>query len=177
VPAKSIQTPQELLVLHTIVRSGADGSKSLLGYANNEYLGPYSATARGNWALQRLHLQMLVDTQAWEQLLGACETLLTNAQPERKDEEGYDPRGSDWLVWECFVRAVMEMGTTRHVDCIDGIFILIVNLARRTVLLLREKLICLGKLVEVLTKGMFTSELWNMTLITLGTLMRFMPMA
>lgn len=116
---------------------------------------------------------MLVDTQAWEELFAACEILLTNAQPKRKDEEGYDARGADWLVWECFIRAVRELGTKRFVISKISLSYLTTHSVRQIVSQLKEKITWVDKVGEVLTKGTSTSELWNTASRILSELLRF----
>jgi N-terminal acetyltransferase B complex non-catalytic subunit len=107
-PLRSIQTPQELLLLHRIA-SILGKPEQQLEYLRDPNLGPESVVAKGEWQLWRIKLGLLKDVQEWKELFDITGALLKRART--KDEAGQlsEASFSDWIVWDAFVRSATEL--------------------------------------------------------------------
>ncbi|KAL3417865.1 hypothetical protein PVAG01_10875 [Phlyctema vagabunda] len=103
-PVRSIQTPQEAILLHTIIANSTSVSDDRrLDYFSNEYAGPESKIAKGSWKLWLDKLQLIKTTGKWEDLYALSSRLLPMA---RKNSSGNveDSRMGDWQVWDVFLK-------------------------------------------------------------------------
>ncbi|TVY14865.1 N-terminal acetyltransferase B complex subunit arm1 [Lachnellula arida] len=116
-PSRSIQTPQELLLLHRITEA-LGKPEQRLEYLNDPTLGPESAVAKGEWQLWRFKLNLLENAAAWQELFETTKSLLKRART--KDESGQlsESGMSDWIVWEAFIRSAVELRNHEPKDAV-----------------------------------------------------------
>jgi hypothetical protein len=74
----------------------------------DQFLGPESRTAKGEWQLWRLKLELLKKCQSSEESFQVAAGLLKRART--KNEAGIlaESRFSDWMVWELYLDAVSQ---------------------------------------------------------------------
>ncbi|TVY35438.1 N-alpha-acetyltransferase 25,NatB auxiliary subunit [Lachnellula occidentalis] len=116
-PIRSIQTPQELLLLHRITEA-LGKPEQRLEYLNDPTLGPESAVAKGEWQLWRFKLKLLENAAKWQELFETTKSLLKRART--KDESGQlsESGMSDWIVWEAFIRSAVELRNHEPQDAV-----------------------------------------------------------
>lgn len=107
---KSIQTPQELLLLHRILSTQGKLTESLDVF-RDPHLGPTSKVSKGEWVFHIKHLQLLEVCGEWKELLTKSLQLLSASRVEGDDGNFPCSRGSDWVVWKALIRAVLELQT------------------------------------------------------------------
>jgi len=105
---RSIQTPQELLLLHRITEA-LGKPEQRLGYLNDATLGPESAAAKGEWQLWRFKLQLTESTKKWQELFDTSKALLRRARTADESGQLSEAGMSDWIVWEAFIRSAVEL--------------------------------------------------------------------
>lgn len=107
-PVRSIQTPQELLLLQRIASSHGK-VEDRLNYLKDPALGPESPVAKGDWELWRDKLQLMEAAKQWQELFDTSSTLLKRARI--KDESGQiiEARMADWIVWESYVHSAAAL--------------------------------------------------------------------
>lgn len=105
---KSIQTPQELLLLHRILSTQGKLNESLEVF-KNPYLGSGSKISKGEWVFHIKHLQHLELSGEWKELLAKSLNLLSASRAEDNDRDVSYSRGSDWVVWKALIRAALEL--------------------------------------------------------------------
>ncbi|TVY80385.1 N-terminal acetyltransferase B complex subunit arm1 [Lachnellula suecica] len=116
-PIRSIQTPQELLLLQRITEA-LGKPEQRLEYLNDATLGPESATAKGEWQLWRFKLNLIEAAQKWQELFDTTKALLKRART--KDESGQlaESGMSDWIIWEAFIRSAVELQGPEYKDAV-----------------------------------------------------------
>lgn len=107
-PVRSIQTPQELLLLHRITDT-LGTTDQRMEYFKDPLLGPESSTAKGEWQLWRYKLQILEATSQWQELYDICSALLKRARTQDATGHMAESRMSDWLVWQTYIRAAIAL--------------------------------------------------------------------
>ncbi|TQS36684.1 hypothetical protein Golomagni_02856 [Golovinomyces magnicellulatus] len=110
-PAKSIQTPQEILLLHRILSLSETPEKSI-EYLEDPHLGPESPAAKGNWEIWRLSLKWLSRSKKWPQLFETSMSLLKRARTRDKTGKFPEAQFCDWIVWSSLLLSVVE--TNEH---------------------------------------------------------------
>jgi N-terminal acetyltransferase B complex non-catalytic subunit len=80
-----------------------------LEFLQDPHLGPESAVAKGEWQLWRFKLKLMEAAKQWQELFDITNALLERART--KDESGQikEPRMSDWIVWDAFIRSAVEL--------------------------------------------------------------------
>ncbi|RKF76353.1 N-terminal acetyltransferase B complex subunit arm1 [Golovinomyces cichoracearum] len=106
-PAKSIQTPQEILLLHRILQLSETPEKSI-EYLEDPYLGPESLAAKGNWELWRLRLKWLSRSKKWSLLFETSMSLLKRARTKDTTGNFSEAQYCDWIVWSSLLLSVVE---------------------------------------------------------------------
>lgn len=109
-PPRSVQTPQELYLLHRLV-SEKGGKEENLHYYQNPLLGADSKVAKGSWDMRRREILIMRDLEDWKTLFETCHKLLSDAVPVNSNS-----RGSDWTIWESYVHAASRLGTSESVS-------------------------------------------------------------
>lgn len=104
IPAKAIQTPQEIhLLLSIVIECAANreaGLKEALEILESNNLGVNSKLAEGDWwGLVRRKLEVLEELKEWEKVREECKKLLAGSI-EGVDKGGNTGKGDDWRVWE-----------------------------------------------------------------------------
>ncbi|KAE9381361.1 hypothetical protein N431DRAFT_424923 [Stipitochalara longipes BDJ] len=118
-PIRSIQTPQELLLLDRI--TAAYGKSELrLEYLQSSQLGPESIVAKGEWQLWRTKLQLMEAAQQWQELFDTAAALLKRARTKDDSSQLSESQLSDWIVWEAFIRSVVELGGSQHTSKVQA---------------------------------------------------------
>jgi len=107
-PARSIQTPQEILLLHRITRTYGR-SELLQEYLEDANLGPESTVAKGEWDLWRLRLRLLEKSQKWQELFEITSTLLRRSRTKNTSLQLSESKLGDWIVWEGFLHSAIEL--------------------------------------------------------------------
>jgi N-terminal acetyltransferase B complex non-catalytic subunit len=107
---KSIQTPQELLLLHRILSTQGRLTESLDAF-KDPHLGPTSKVSKGEWVFHIKYLQLLELCGEWKELLAKSFQLLSASRIEDGDGNFPYSRGSDWVVWKALMQAVLELQT------------------------------------------------------------------
>ncbi|PVH88261.1 hypothetical protein DL98DRAFT_508974 [Cadophora sp. DSE1049] len=110
-PARSIQSPQELLLLHRITKSYGK-IEANLDYLQDPLLGPESAVAKGEWDLWRMKLELLEKSQDWKVTFETTGSLLKRARTTDTASQYAEARLSDWIVWDAYIRSAKELNTT-----------------------------------------------------------------
>lgn len=103
-PPRSIQTPQELKLLHDIVKRET-GTREYLELLKTPALGTNSKAAKGEWEFIRAKLAALEELQLWQELFDECNALLAKAHAHNDAGTAEDTRGGDWSVWTAYMRA------------------------------------------------------------------------
>lgn len=106
-PVRSIQNPQELLLLHFIEQTRAR-SEQRLEYLKNPHLDPESIVAKGEWQLWIDKLQLMSDGEQWQQLFEVTSDLLKRART-KADGRIIESRYSDWVVWDKFRKSARNL--------------------------------------------------------------------
>ncbi|RDL34632.1 uncharacterized protein BP5553_07760 [Venustampulla echinocandica] len=116
-PLRSIQTPQELLLLHRITEANGNPVQRL-EYLRDPSLGPDSLVAKGEWQLWRFKLKLLEEAYLWKELFNTTRELLKRGRT--KDESGQlvETRMCDWLVWEGFIRSWRNLDGHEYKDAV-----------------------------------------------------------
>ncbi|RKF51363.1 N-terminal acetyltransferase B complex subunit arm1 [Golovinomyces cichoracearum] len=104
-PAKSIQTPQEILLLHRILQLSGSLEKSI-EYLEDPFLGPESPAAKGNWELWRLNLMSLSRSEKWSLLFETSMSLLKRARTKDATGNFSEAQFCDWIVWSSLLLSV-----------------------------------------------------------------------
>ncbi|RKF64168.1 Phagocyte signaling-impaired protein [Erysiphe neolycopersici] len=107
-PIRSIQTPQEILLLHRIIDLSGDLEKSKF-YLDDHHLGPESPIAKGEWELWRLKLKRLNQLKIWGELFNTAISLLARARTKNADGQLSEAYFSDWLVWDSLILSADEV--------------------------------------------------------------------
>ena len=108
-PLRSIQTPQELLLLDRI--TALYGKPEVrLEYLQSLQLGPESVAAKGEWQLWRTKLQLMEAARKWQDLFDTAAALLKRARTKDDSSQLTESQLSDWIVWEAFIRSAVELG-------------------------------------------------------------------
>ncbi|KAK0126361.1 hypothetical protein ONS95_007967 [Cadophora gregata] len=110
-PARSIQSPQELLLLHRITKSYGKREASL-DYLLDPLLGPESAVAKGEWELWRMKLELLQSVQDWKTVFETTGSLLKRARTTDTTSRYSEARLSDWIVWDAYIGSAKELNST-----------------------------------------------------------------
>jgi N-terminal acetyltransferase B complex non-catalytic subunit len=113
-PTRSIQTPQELLLLDRITEAYGKPEQRL-GYLQSSQLGSESAVAKGEWQLWRTRLQLMEAAKQWQELFDTTGTLLKRARTKDESSQLPESRLSDWIVWEAYIRSAVELGSSQYV--------------------------------------------------------------
>ncbi|KAH8815250.1 N-acetyltransferase B complex non catalytic subunit-domain-containing protein [Xylogone sp. PMI_703] len=111
-PARAIQTPQELLLLHKI-SSVYGKDEDLLKYLQKPSLGPDSTIAKGQWRFWRELVLRMRKSELWEELFQTCSSLLQRARTKDDSGEIIDLQMADWVVWDAFVASALKL-TEEH---------------------------------------------------------------
>jgi len=113
-PIRSIQTPQELLLLDRV--TALYGKPEVrLEYLQSPQLGPESVAAKGEWQLWRTKLQLMEASQQWQPLFNTTAALLKRARTKDDSSQLSESQLSDWIVWESFIRSAVELGGSKQV--------------------------------------------------------------
>lgn len=111
-PGRSIQTPQEVLLLH-LIEQARDRSHQRLEYLNDPYLGPESTVAKGDWQLWIDKLQLMKEMGQWQNLFEVTCKSLKRARTKNIDGLITESRYSDWVVWDNFREAAKKLNQKR----------------------------------------------------------------
>jgi hypothetical protein len=95
--------------LHRLVLEKGSPEESLELY-RNPMLGPDSKVAKGAWEMRRRQILLLRELGQWKNLFDICHKLLSAAALTKSDS-----RGSDWTIWDCYVKASSQLGTPEFV--------------------------------------------------------------
>ncbi|KHJ30724.1 putative cytoskeleton organization protein [Erysiphe necator] len=106
-PLRSIQTPQEILLLHKIIDLSGSLEKSIV-YLEDPKLGPESPIAKGGWELWRLKLKRLSQLKMWDELFKTAISLLERARTKNAMGKLLESSFSDWLVWDSLILSAAE---------------------------------------------------------------------
>lgn len=108
-PVRSIQKPQELLLLHLITEIYGKPEQQL-DYLNDSSLGPESAVAKGEWEIWRMRVRLMQEARRWTEVFDITGLLLKRART--KDAAGLlsEASLSDWVVWEAYIKSASEIG-------------------------------------------------------------------
>ena len=139
VPPRAMQTSQEVTLMLELLAyvSPQAANKEALELLDSGNLGVDSKIGAGDWwGLARKRLEVLQETKDWRVLWEVCRELVkdkkkkedeaalaengekTNGEDKAivekdgaapADEAATKGRGDDWLIWECFVKAVGEL--------------------------------------------------------------------
>ncbi|PWW76161.1 hypothetical protein C7212DRAFT_363414 [Tuber magnatum] len=139
VPPRAIQTSQEVTLMLELLAYVAPltANKEALELLDSKNLGVDSKIGGGDWwGLARKRLEVLEESKDWKVLWEVCKELVkdkkkkedeaaltenengTNGEGDAAakkdgaapgDEVATKGRGDDWLIWECFVKAVGEL--------------------------------------------------------------------
>jgi N-terminal acetyltransferase B complex non-catalytic subunit len=107
-PTRSIQTPQELLLLDRITEVYGKPEQRL-DYLQSPQLGPESVVAKGEWQLWRTRLQLMEVAQQWQELFDTIGGLLKRARTKDESSQLAESRLSDWIIWEAYIRSAVEL--------------------------------------------------------------------
>ncbi|KUJ22389.1 uncharacterized protein LY89DRAFT_636366 [Mollisia scopiformis] len=107
-PIRSIQTPQELLLLDRITEVFGK-SENRLEYLQDKHLGPESTVAKGEWSLWRLRLKLMTEANHWQDLFDLCGTLLKRARTPNDSNQLVEASFSDWTVWEAYLKSASKL--------------------------------------------------------------------
>lgn len=108
-PIRSIQSPQELLLLDKITETFGKPEQRLQNL-QNAHLGPESAVAKGEWGLWRLKLRLMAENGQWQELFDLCESMLKRARTPNEANQLSQASFSDWVVWEAFLKSASILG-------------------------------------------------------------------
>ncbi|RFU26712.1 hypothetical protein B7463_g9620, partial [Scytalidium lignicola] len=112
-PARAIQAPQELLLLHKI-SSVYGKDEDLLKYLQNQALGPDSSIAKGQWRFWREMVLLMQQSQLWEELFQICSSLLERARTKDDSGQIVDLQMADWVVWNAFIISALKMPSNKY---------------------------------------------------------------
>ncbi|KAH6709317.1 N-acetyltransferase B complex non catalytic subunit-domain-containing protein [Leptodontidium sp. MPI-SDFR-AT-0119] len=107
-PIRSIQSPQELLLLHRITKVYGKAEHNL-EYIQDPLLGPESTVAKGEWELWRMKLDLLQKSQDWKAVFETTAPLLKRARTTDESSQYAEARLSDWIVWDAYIRSATEL--------------------------------------------------------------------
>lgn len=108
-PVRSIQSPQELLLLDKITEAFGKPEQRLRNL-KDAHLGPESVVAKGEWGLWRLKLKLMAETGQWQELFDLCESMLRRARTPNGSNQLAQASFSDWVVWEAYLSASILAG-------------------------------------------------------------------
>ncbi|KAF8863346.1 hypothetical protein BDZ45DRAFT_583867 [Acephala macrosclerotiorum] len=114
-PVRSIQTPQELLLLDRVTESFGRPEQRL-EYLQDPHLGPESVVAKGDWGLWILKLKLIGQANRWQELFELCGTLLKRARTANDSNQLADASFSDWTVWEAYLKSASKLEGHKHYD-------------------------------------------------------------
>ncbi|CZR50694.1 uncharacterized protein PAC_00568 [Phialocephala subalpina] len=114
-PVRSIQTPQELLLLDRITETFGQPDQRL-EYLQDLHLGPESAVAKGDWALWILKLKLMREANRWQELFDLCGTLLKRAREANDSNQLAEASFSDWIVWEAYLKSASKLESHKYYD-------------------------------------------------------------
>ncbi|PQE03427.1 N-acetyltransferase B complex non catalytic subunit protein [Rutstroemia sp. NJR-2017a BBW] len=107
-PVRSIQAPQELLLLQRI--AGTHGKlEDQLKYLNEPSLGPESTIAKGDWELWRNKLQLMEKSEQWQEIFEATGQLLKRARTKNENGQIIEARLADWVVWQAYLNSATTL--------------------------------------------------------------------
>ncbi|TVY28955.1 Phagocyte signaling-impaired protein [Lachnellula hyalina] len=116
-PIRSLQTPQELLLLHRVTEA-LGKPEQRLEFLNDPTLGPESAVAKGEWQLWRFKLNLLENAAKWQELYETTKSLLKRARTKDQSGQLSESGLSDWIVWEAFIRSAVELRNHEPKDAV-----------------------------------------------------------
>lgn len=105
--------------MHTLARS-LNKDDDRLQFYGDQFLGPASKAAQGDWAIRRDHLKILSDKEKWQDLFDICDALLSGARANNDAGHVIDTRGSDWLVWTSYIGAANKLQTSQSVNPLNS---------------------------------------------------------
>lgn len=108
-PIRSIQSPQELLLLDKITEAFGKPEHRLQNL-QDPHLGPESAVAKGEWGLWRLRLRLMAEASQWQELCDLCESMLRRARTPNDSKQLSQAFFSDWIVWEAYLKSAGVLG-------------------------------------------------------------------
>ncbi|CAL3964286.1 unnamed protein product [Diplocarpon coronariae] len=108
VSIRSIQSPQELLLLQRVTQVYGK-PEQCLEYLRDPLLGPESAVAKGEWELWRIKLGLTEKAQQWKELFEITGSLLKRSRTAGNSGKYVEARLSDWIVWDAYVRSSTEL--------------------------------------------------------------------
>lgn len=105
---RTIQTPQDLLLLHRIAANL--GTLELrLSYIESPMLGPDSEIANGEWEILRMKLSLMTSVKKWPELFTITSDLLRRARTKDQTGQLSEDRFSDWVVWDTFLLSASSL--------------------------------------------------------------------
>lgn len=111
-PIKSIQSPQELLLLDRITEAFGKSEQRLQNLQDSN-LGPESVVAKGDWALWRLRLRLMGEGNQWQELFDLCGSMLKRSRTPSASNQLEHASFSDWIVWEGYLKSASFLGGSR----------------------------------------------------------------
>lgn len=108
-PLRSIQTPQELLLLDKITEAFGKPEQRLQNL-QDPHLGAESAVAKGEWGLWRSRLKLMTDAGQWQELFDICGSMLKRARTLNDSNQLSQASFSDWIVWEAYLKSAGTLG-------------------------------------------------------------------
>jgi len=102
-PAKSLQTVQELQLLYRISDNQPLESKLADAFVEDPAVGANSRIAKREWALQIELLNFLILKKDWLRLFEVTAKLLSESRANNSSGKIIDARGADWAVWKAFM--------------------------------------------------------------------------
>ncbi|CAD6503993.1 BgTH12-05734 [Blumeria graminis f. sp. triticale] len=107
-PVKSLQKPQEILLLHRLLKANNKKEQSI-EYLDDPQLGPESIVAKSEWELWILKLKLLEESQNWQELFQTTIGLLKRARTKDQFGNFAEARLSDWIVWDALTRSAVHL--------------------------------------------------------------------
>ncbi len=114
-PLRSIQSPQELLLLHRITQVYGKAEQRL-EHLQDPLLGPESVVAKGEWELWRMKLGLLEDLKKWKELFDTTGSLLKRSRAKDKSGKYAEARLSDWIVWDAYIHSANQLNDIAYVS-------------------------------------------------------------
>ncbi|KAI1005849.1 hypothetical protein K3495_g2373 [Podosphaera aphanis] len=107
-PLRSIQTPQEILLLNRLVRAYGKPEQTI-EYLEDPHLGPDSSLAKGEWDLWITKLKLYKQLNMWQKLFETTIALLKRARTKNSSGQFPEARMGDWLVWESLIESAVQL--------------------------------------------------------------------
>jgi N-terminal acetyltransferase B complex non-catalytic subunit len=108
-PPKSLQSPQELLLLYRISRQSGIQGYFADAFVLDDVVGANSLSAKGEWALQLELLDFLLLTKNWAKLFAFSQKLLLGSRANSPAGQIENARGADWAVWKAYLQSALEL--------------------------------------------------------------------